>query len=307
MYPMKFQPLYKERIWGGTRLRSLFGKNLTGDQIGESWELSGHEQGLSIVANGSFAGKTINEVIALAGTALLGEKYQGKNEFPLLIKLLDAQDNLSIQVHPTDEFAAQFEEGTGKSEAWYVVHADPGAKIVYGLQAGVTKAMLSQAIVRQELPDLLREVPVAVGDMIYVPAGTIHALCSGVVVYEVQQTSDLTYRLYDYNRRDAQGKPRQMHIQKGLDAVVFPQPVDDHFCREKLSSPYFSLQKLRVHRSLPIEPQGSFIIYCVIAGTGHIDFSEGNLSIVAGDTVLIPAALGPAQIAGELELLKVTL
>jgi mannose-6-phosphate isomerase len=304
MYPMKFIPVYQERIWGGNQFQSLFGRCLPTNKTGESWELSSHENGLSIIRNGCYAGQTLNELSARETEKIFGSHYEGPAAFPLLIKLLDANDKLSVQVHPDDEAAQRLESGQGKTEAWYVVQAAPDAEIIYGLEPGITKEKFQQAM-HENIAAVLHKVPVQTGDMIYVPAGKVHALCGGVVVYEVQQTSDITYRIYDYDRVGSDGKKRPLAVDKALSVIHFHEQGATSFHQSLLKSPYFTMEKLFVQGELKCFTADHFVVFCIISGSGEILSEAGSESVAAGDTLLIPACLGDFRVQGSLECLKI--
>jgi len=303
MYPFKFIPIYQERIWGGENLAKVFGRKISGDHIGESWDLSSHRNGTSIVENGYLAGKNLNELIAEYKEQLMGKKFN--NEFPLLIKILDANDNLSVQVHPDDEYAQRVEGEAGKTEAWYVIHAKENAHIIYGLKNNITKEDFSKAVENNEIGDVVKRVPVKAGDMIFVPAGIIHALLDGVMVYEVQQNSDTTYRVYDYDRVGDDGKKRELHIEKALEVIDFAEQPSCIFTGNSINCQYFSMEKLSITGEKHEITKEQFIIYCVIAGSGEIQHQESTVCLSPGDTVLIPACLGEFKLKGNLDLLKI--
>jgi mannose-6-phosphate isomerase len=304
MYPMKFIPIYKERIWGGNQFQSLFGRNLPTNKTGESWELSSHDNGQSIIKNGCYAGQTLNALTAREPGKIFGSHYEGPAAFPLLVKLLDANDKLSVQVHPDDEAAQRMKSGQGKTEAWYVVQAAPDAKIIYGLEPGLTKENFLQAM-NENIAAVLHKVPVQAGDMIYVPAGQVHALCGGVVVYEVQQTSDTTYRIYDYDRVDADGKKRPLAVDKALSVIDFHSQEAISFKRPIVKSPYFTMEKVSVQGRLNCFTADHFVILCIISGSGAILSRAGSEPVGPGDTLLIPACLGDFCVRGNVECLKI--
>lgn len=306
IYPIKLKPVYHERIWGGDNMTKLFSRQLPNDKIGESWELCSHKHGMSVVANGSLAGRTIEELIVTYKTALLGKKYvENCAVFPIMIKILDANDNLSIQVHPDDEYAYRVEQEPGKTEAWYVVAAKENAQIVYGIKEGVTREAFVQAVQTHKLADTLRYVPVNPGDMIFVPAGMVHTLLDGLVVYEVQQNSDTTYRVYDFERVDAQGRPRELHIDKAIDVIRFDNQETADFNKAEVDCPYFHMEKQVIAGEKTDKPDGSFIIYCITGGKGELVYQEHVETLAPGETILIPACLGSFTIKGEVELLKI--
>lgn len=306
MYPIKFTPIYKERIWGGNNLKRIFGRELPSNCIGESWELCSHSNGTSIVVNGSLAGKTLQELMVEYKEGIMGNKYANTNNFPLLIKIIDANENLSIQVHPEDEYAYRVEGEAGKTEAWYVANAKADAKIVYGLKENVTKENFIKAVETNTVGDIVKMVPVKAGDMVFVPAGIIHALLDGVMVYEVQQNSDTTYRVYDYNRVGDDGKSRELHTEKAIEVINFKEQPSCDFNGGSINCQYFSMEKLRIQGVKIEKTEDQFIIYCVTAGTGEIVYEGLVETLHAGDTVLIPACLGDFVIRGNVEVLKIT-
>ncbi len=304
-YPIKFRPVYKECIWGGTNLQKVFGRELSGERIGESWELSGRAEGLSIISNGGFAGKSLNELLTEKGEAVIGKAFVEGNSFPLLIKIIDAQDDLSIQVHPNDENALVSQGEAGKSEAWYVVGAKEEARIVYGLNSGMDKEKFIEAVRCNKVCEAVRTVRVKAGDMIFVPAGTVHALLEGVMVYEIQQNSDTTYRIHDYDRRDKTGKLRELHIDKALQVINFAAQESVDFNKDKIYCPHFSLERIIVSDEMKERTAGNFMIYCIVDGYGELRYRDKTETLAAGETVLIPACLAEFVIAGEMTLLKI--
>lgn len=306
MYPLKFTPIYKERIWGGSNLRKVFGRQLPGDCIGESWEISGHDSSTSVVTNGNLAGKNINELMAEFKERLMGKTFKNQICFPLLIKIIDANDKLSIQVHPEDKYAYQVEGEAGKTEAWYVINAKEDAKIVYGLRKDITKEDFIKAVKSNRIGDTLKIEPVVAGDMIFVPAGAVHALLEGVMVYEVQQNSDTTYRVYDYDRVGDDGKKRELHIEKAIEVINFKEQPSCSFKNNYIHCQYFTMEKMMIQGEKTEKTNNQFIIYCVAAGTGEIVYKDIVESLQAGETVLIPACLDDFTIKGTIELLKIT-
>lgn len=306
MYPLKFTPIYKERIWGGNNLRKAFDRQLPGNHIGESWELSSHSNGTSVVANGKLAGKDLNELMTVYKEKLMGKKYTKGEPFPLLIKIIDANDQLSIQVHPEDEYACRVEGEAGKTEAWYVLNAKADAQIIYGLKGDISKEDFIKAVESNTIGDTLKLESVVAGDMIFVPAGMIHALLNGVMVYEVQQNSDTTYRVYDYDRVGDDGKRRELHIGKAIDVINFKEQLSYDFKDSSIHCQYFTLEKLAIEGERIDNTKDQFVIYCIIAGNGEIVYEDSVESLGAGETVLIPACLGDFIIKGNVEVLKIT-
>lgn len=307
IYPLKFKPIYKERVWGGTNLTRLLGRKLPGERIGESWDLACHKNNISRVANGVLAGRTLAELLGNHPLELLGGSFQTDTNFPLLIKIIDANDKLSVQVHPDDDFANKIDKEAGKSEAWYVLDAKNDARIIYGLKSEISKEEFQSAIRAGRIMDCLQEAPVKKGDMIYIPTGQVHALLDGIVVYEVQQNSDTTYRVFDYDRLDSSGKSRQLHQDKALEVIRFGRKADLNFTTDRLECPYFKIRNQRLEDCQYDATDGKFLIYFVISGSGGISFKDGFVSLRRSDTIFIPAALGNFNICGKLDLLRINI
>ena len=311
LYPMLFKPVLKDYIWGGRRLER-FGRDLPdGKQIAESWEIAAHEDGMTVVENGVFTGKSLQAVLDLMGEDLVGTQNgwaldQGK--FPLLVKLLDANKKLSVQVHPKDAYASKHENGElGKSEMWVVLDASPGAAIIYGLSQPASREDLRQAIQTGKLKDYLNTVPIHRGDHVCVPAGTVHAILAGAVIAEIQQNSNVTYRVFDWNRIGDDGQPRELHIDKALDVINYdqigcglPEPevinANDAFSRQRLcQNKYFTTERFFIQPGAVFngECNGSTLeIWGVI--DGEVEVAGQPLSAVR--FVLLPAGLGPYQV-----------
>ncbi len=318
--PLKFEPIYQDYLWGGRNLAE-FGKVLPPGKVAESWELSCHLKGVSVIANGVWAGTSLTDLMAEYPKELLGSELYSLNinKFPLMVKLIDANDQLSVQVHPDDQYALQHEKGEmGKNEMWYILAAKPGAKLVYGLRSEVTKELLLEAINQGKVEECLNYVPVASGDVFEIPAGLVHAIGAGIVLAEIQQNSNLTYRLYDYQRRDQNGKLRELHLEKALSVIDFglPKFKKIEYPEEQLTSAltrkvlvrnsYFVVELNQVQGEISEHTDGSrFLIYVITAGSGKI-LSPGQITEVKqGDTLLLPAALGEYCCQGNFEALKV--
>ena len=226
LYPLTFRPVLKDYIWGGRNLER-FGRKLPQGITAESWEIAGHKNGTTRVENGRYAGKLLTEVQTELGLDLIGSNCawaQERDKFPLLIKLLDATRPLSVQVHPDDDYALKHEGNElGKTEMWVVLHAEPGAELILGVKSGTTRQAIRQAILDGKLEPFLHTIPVKTGDHLCVPAGSLHAIMDGLIIAEIQQNSDTTYRVYDWNRVGADGKPRPLHVEKALDVINFEQ------------------------------------------------------------------------------------
>lgn len=320
LYPLLFEPILKERIWGGQRLGKLFNRQLTADKIGESWDVACHKNGTSIISNGKYKGKSLDELIDKFGRCLLGNDLDDKDieKFPLLIKMLDASDVLSVQVHPNDEYAALNENGElGKTEMWYIVDTEPGAHLYFGIKPGTTPQDFRKAIVEGNVEPYLCSVNVKKGDVLYIPAGMVHAIGSGIVICEIQQNSDTTYRVFDWNRVDDNGNPRQLHVEKVLDVIDF----DGRYSNEKVKGieimedggkitylvacPCFAVEKVEIRGSIQDIANGEkFFILTILEGEGSIEYNGGLQSFERGDSIMIPASLGYYSIHGECTLLK---
>ena len=316
MYPLKFHPIVKDKIWGGHKLQQIFGKEPAGlPNIGESWELSGYPTDASVVANGYLAGKTLPELIEKYGEQLVGKRVFERfgNTFPLLFKLIDANDDLSIQVHPNDETAGKRHNSFGKTEMWYVLHAEPEASLIIGFTKKCTKKQYLEALEKGEVETLLQKVPVQAGDVFFIPAGLVHAIGKGVVIAEIQQTSDITYRLYDFDRVDAHGNTRELHIDLALDAINYKK-VDTQKQYTKLVNqsntmvdcPYFTTNYIPLQDEMVVSKTGeSFTVYMVVDGCFSIDINGVEYDYQTGDTVLVPAALQSFKLNGNASLLEI--
>jgi mannose-6-phosphate isomerase len=303
---LKMRPYLREMVWGGRRLESEFGKALPpGKAIGESWEVSAYEGMESVVEGGPFDGWDLRRLTEVHGEGLLGgaaaERYDGA--FPLLIKMLDANQDLSIQVHPDDAYAQANDLGRfGKMEAWYVLKSD-GGRIAYGLREGNDADSFQKAIEEGSVESAVRYLDASPGDVVPLMPGTVHALCAGVMVYEVQQTSDLTFRIYDYGRPGPDGKPRDLHIEQAMDVIDFgeEQPrvvraTDDSVLFE---TEHFRLERIRPDgRSIERPPVGSFTALTVVSGEMTVTSDNASEVMATGDTVLVPAGRG-FTVAGE--------
>lgn len=301
LYPLLLTPSLHVKVWGGRKLASELGKPLTENApYGEAWEL--HDS--SVVANGALAGKSLRELIDTYGAAILGEGYDPKEGLPLLIKLLDASDWLSVQVHPNDEQARELEgDPRGKTEAWIILATEPNAQLVIGVKSGTNRETMAQAIRDGNLEKFLVYATVQAGDVLYMPANTIHAIGPGILLYEVQQSSDVTYRLYDWNRMGLDGKPREMHIDKGVKVSnVEALPAISHPEGEiMVDGAYFRTRRhvLNAKNNLFLNTAGAFHAITCIAGTAQIEAAGGSIRLKKGETALMPAAMGDYQLSGE--------
>lgn len=319
MYPLKFKGIYKERIWGGELFESRLGKKLPkrgATPIGESWEISGVEGDVSVVSNGGLKGNNLNELTEIYMDELVGESVFERfgEEFPLLVKLIDAADNLSIQVHPDDELSAERHGAYGKTEMWHIIDAVPEAQIYLGFREKTSKERYIEYLRAGKLEELLVSYPVKAGDTYFIPAGAIHAIGKGVLLAEIQQTSDVTYRVYDFNRVDSEGKSRELHTDLAIDAIDF-SPSDAYNITksavegeavELQSCKYFASELRSVNGSIELElsSRDSFTIFVCISGSLTIK-SEGNedVELSRGESVLLPNSLSYVQLSGEATLL----
>ncbi len=313
VYPLKSVPVFMERIWGGQRLREVFGKELpAGKRIGESWEIADLVEGRSTIGNGPLRGQTLGEAVARHREEIAGTK-DFPTAFPLLIKFLDAQDVLSVQVHPDAETCQRMGKGQPKTECWYIIHAEPGAVIYKGLRKGVTKNQFARAIETQDIASLLAAVPVQVGECHYIPAGTVHALSAGLLIAEVQTPSDTTYRVFDWNRVDEQGKSRPLHIEEALESIHFditPEKLPVTTVGRLVDCPYFKVDK--GHQCGNCElllARGLMRVLIFITGGGVILSKDVEpVEFKVGDCVLIPAAFeGAVKFIRDSEYLTVTI
>ena len=308
--PLFLQPVFQERIWGGTRLKEQFQYDIPSDRTGECWAISGHPNGQSVVKNGPHAGKTIGEL--WENHRELFGNLEG-DVFPLLVKILDANADLSVQVHPDDEYAAKYENGElGKTECWYIIDCKEDAEIVFGHTAK-TKEELRQQIEAGNWDELLSRVPIKPGDFFFVPSGTIHALCEGTLVLETQQSSDTTYRVYDYDRIDQNGNKRELHIEKSIDVTTVPhrdpelnittKQIQDAQVTTFIQGEYFSVYKWDVNGKLVTENKQPFLLFSVLAGNGNLHINDQTYSLDKGDHFILPATVKEFSLDGNLQLI----
>jgi len=320
LYPLKFHPIMKDRLWGGTKLEKLFGKPSGTDTTGESWELSAVKGDVSLVANGTMTGTSLQELIDAHGTALLGNGVVERfgSEFPILIKFIDAKRDLSIQLHPNDELAKMRHDSFGKTEMWYIMDADEGAELIVGFNRDVAKDEYVQSLENDSLLELLNYEKVNEGDTFFINTGKIHAIGAGVLLAEIQQTSDVTYRVFDFNRRDKHGNLRELHTELAVDAIDY-QKKDDFkvdYAKEAnaantmVDCPYFKTNflKLSTDFSQEIGGKDSFTIYMCVKGQATIENDWGTAKVEKGETVLVAAASTKIDIRTKnAHLLEVTI
>ncbi len=310
LYPLKFRPILKERIWGGNRLATL-GKTVpAGVRIGESWELSACGEDVSVVVNGYLMDNDLNELVEIIMGELVGERIYQRygNQFPLLFKFLDAEDNLSVQVHPNDDVALERHGSLGKSEIWYILEAEADASLVLGFNDNINADILQERLDSHTLPDVLQVVPVRKGQVAYLPAGTVHSLGKGIMVAEIQETSDITYRIYDYDRVDAQGNHRDLHIAEALDVIDYTQrkqPLVDYKAElntaSNLTQDVFTVNMLHFNQTVVRDylPLDSFVVYMCVEGTLTLQTDDSFTPLAKGEVVLIPASIGEVTLIPE--------
>ncbi len=304
LYPLKFEPQILDKMWGGSKLRDILHKPTTSDKAGESWEISGVEGNISTVSNGFLAGNDLRELIEVYMGDLVGERVFDKfgTKFPLLIKFIDANDALSIQVHPDDELAMQRHNSFGKTEMWYVMQADPGAELIVGFNRKVDKEIYLKHLNEKKLMAILNTEPVKSSDVFFLPARRVHAIGAGILLAEIQQTSDVTYRIYDFDRKDTDGNYRELHTELAVDSIDY-----NHYDQYKTSynvepgrpsllveSQYFHTSKIDLEAPLPkdINALDSFVIYmCLDGGLDIVYNGNEKLNLLKGESVLIPASL----------------
>lgn len=313
-YPLKLTYIDKTAIWGGSYLKEEYNKTSSYDRLAETWELSVREKDTSIIENGEYAGMTLMQYISESleqGYDAVGNEG---GRFPLLIKFIDAHDKLSVQVHPSDDYALREENDLGKTEMWYILKARDGAELIYGLLPGEDGKSLSDAISEGRTEDVLRHVPVKAGDCYFIPAGMPHAIGAGIVILEIQQNSDVTYRLYDYDRKDSSGHGRELHIKKALDVV---KNFSDQECleiRQGASDPsdppdtlvhcrYFYVRHIDCKDKVSICSKSSgFLSIIAIEGRGEIHACGMVCPLNKGDSYFIPAGLGQLELQGNVEV-----
>ncbi|WKB82031.1 mannose-6-phosphate isomerase [Cellulophaga lytica] len=320
MYPLKFNPILKERLWGGTKLRDVLNKPIENDITGESWELSTVKGDVSIVANGDLLGTSLQELINTKTNDLLGKSVAERfgTEFPILIKFIDAKQDLSVQLHPNDELAKKRHNSFGKTEMWYVMDADQDAELIVGFNKDVAKEEYAASIENDTLLDLLNYEKVQEGDTFFINTGKIHAIGAGVLLAEIQQTSDVTYRVFDFNRKDKNGNLRELHTEQALDAIDYTKKDDfkvaystkKNEVNTMVDCPYFKTNFIELTDNLKqdVANRDSFTIYMCVGGAATIKNEYGEASLVKGETILVPAMSTSIEIVSNgAKLLEVTI
>tara|TARA_B110000259_G_scaffold95399_1_gene110412 strand:+ start:4014 stop:4976 length:963 start_codon:yes stop_codon:yes gene_type:complete len=317
LYPLKFQPILKDKIWGGQKLQQILNKPTSSTEAGESWEISDVEGDTSVVSNGTMTGTSLKSLMELHTTDLLGHKnfQQFGTKFPLLIKFIDAKSDLSVQLHPNDALAKARHNSFGKTEMWYVVQADPDSNLIVGFNQPMTKELYLKHLEAKTLESILNFDTVEAGDTYFIEVGRIHAIGAGVLLAEIQQTSDVTYRVYDWGRVDSKGNHRELHNDIALEAFDFDMPDnyivnysrDAQTSTELVSCPYFTTNVLEVKTSLLVENNhDSFMIYMCVEGSAIVKIEGHQTEFSKGETVLIPAGIKSFSIsANHAKLLEV--
>lgn len=315
LYPLKFKTIYKEKLWGGQKIKTVLGKDFGAlENCGETWELSGVKGNVSEVANGALAGKLLSELLASYKEELVGGSVYEEfgNEFPLLIKYIDAAQDLSIQVHPDDALAKARHNGFGKTEMWYILQADEGASLISGFNKETNKEEYLEYFEKGQLTDLLNREPVQKHDVFFLPAGRVHTIGAGLMLAEIQQTSDITYRIYDFDRVDKDGNKRELHVEEALDAIDFgfyenyktPFEEEANTPSKILSTPFFTTNKITASENLTVDRTAldCFKIYIGVEGKGKV----AGETIQFGEVLLVPAAMKTYDIEpeGTCELLE---
>lgn len=315
LHPLKFHPIFKHRIWGGEKLKTILGKSLPANQIGESWELSAVPGDISVVDGGSFDGRTLNDLIEEFPEAILGSEVVRRfgATMPLLFKFIDASEDLSIQVHPNDKVALERHGSPGKTEMWYIMDAEPGSRLIAGFADNHSKESYLAALKSGQLTSILKSESVAKGDIFFLETGTVHAIGAGILLAEIQQTSDVTYRIYDWDRVDDQGNARALHTAEALDVISF-DTTDTRVAYTKelntanatVACPYFTTSFIPLDGNLTLySPGSSFTVLMCVEGSFEIIANDSTLFVRKGETILVPAAIAEFSLKGTAELLHV--
>ncbi|WP_309640330.1 type I phosphomannose isomerase catalytic subunit [Flavobacterium sp.] len=315
LYPLQFKPILKERIWGGTKLKTELHKSITSEITGESWELSTVDGDVSVVANGAFTGKSLLELIDELPNEILGTKVheQFGKQFPLLFKYLDAREDLSIQVHPNDALAKARHHSFGKTEMWYVMQADSNSSLIVGFKEDSNAKQYIENLEHKTLLNILDRVNVDIGDVFFLETGTVHAIGAGLLIAEIQQTSDITYRLYDFDRVDAQGKTRELHVDLALDAINYSRveakkeyTKTANISNAMVDCQYFTTNFIPLQGVINVQKKDtSFTVYMCTEGAFTITFDGEIYAYRKGDTVLIPASMSQYQLNGTASVLEI--
>ena len=318
-YPIKFYPILKEKIWGGNKLVSKLNKKSASKDVGESWELSDVEDNVSVVSNGKLKGKTLQELLETHKAELIGENNYAHfgNNFPLLIKFIDAKEDLSVQVHPNDDLAGKLHNSFGKTEMWYIMQADQGSKLIIGFSKEITPELYLNYVDEKRIPTILNYEKVKAGDTFFIEPGTVHTIGAGILLAEIQQTSDITYRIYDWDRVDSQGNPRVLHTDLAVEAINFSHRIEAkrnystfiNSLNTIVKCEYFTTNFIHVvgEKELDYSQTDSFIVFMCVQGKATISMGAHSETLNYGETVLIPATAEKVLIASKnCKLLEVT-
>ena len=304
--PVKLSPAFKDYLWGGTKLKEQYNKKSDLEIVAESWEMSCHKDGESTVITGEFQGKKLSEYVDALGKEALGRKAEKFSYFPLLIKFIDAKDNLSIQVHPRDEYALRVEGEYGKTEMWYVLEAEEGAYLYYGFNRDITREEFAERIKNNTILEVLNKVNVKKGDVFFIDAGTVHAIGVGLMICEIQQNSNTTYRVYDYDRRDKEGNARPLHIEKAIEVSKLTKAPeiakrDDNILA---TCEYFTVSKTLVDGDAKVGvTEDSFVSLIIVDGNGKVKLGSDELTVTKGDSIFVPAQNGEIALSGNMEVI----
>lgn len=316
---LKLMPTFKDYLWGGTKLKTEYNKKSNLDIVAETWELSTHPDGLSVIDCGEYKDQTLLSYVKKNGKSVLGSKCTLENDIPILIKFIDAKDALSIQVHPNNEYALKNENDFGKTEMWYIIEAEPNAKLIYGFNKDISKEEFEKAIKENTLTEVVNEISVKKGDVLFIEPGTMHAIGKGIIIAEIQQRSNVTYRIYDFGRLGTDGKPRELHIEKALDVTNLKKQknltVDYEFTDFQNSKkailadcPYFHVELIKLKDKLNLGTnEESFHSLLILDGKCNVITENSILSIEKGDSVFMPANTGKYQILGTADIILTTL
>lgn len=311
LYPLKLDYICKTALWGGDNLKTRFSKESSFKVISETWELSVREDNSNIITNGCLCGMKLSEYLTRFGNSVIGKDYTG-DRFPLLIKFIDAQDKLSVQVHPDDAYAIENEGDLGKTEMWYIISAQPDSELIYGLKPGVCKQQFCSAYQSGKLDTVLEHKKVTAGECYFIPSGMVHAIGAGIIVAEIQQNSDVTYRVYDYDRIQDDGKPRQLHKQKAIDVIKLFEADEIEKIRYKNGADseyladceYFRVKKLELNGEINDSVfKESFKSILVLSGEGIIKHANKEYSFKAGDSYYLPAGMGEYTLDGDAQII----
>lgn len=312
---IKLSPAFKDYLWGGTKLKTEYGKQSDLQIVAESWEVSTHPDGLSKIVNGEYAGKSLLEYVSEQGRSVLGTKCSLEDDMPILIKFIDAKADLSIQVHPDNEYALKHEGDYGKTEMWYVLEAEEGAELIYGFNRDISKEEFKQAIQGNTLTEVINSVKVQTGDVFFIEPGMMHAIGKGIIIAEIQQRSNITYRIYDFGRVGIDGKPRELHIDKALDVTTLSkadkpkveyvlEPYNGYSRGVLVSCEYFHVEAIEVSSSVELHvDETTFNSILVVEGSGSIGQDKEVLKIAKGDSIFLPARYGRYCVSGECKVI----